>query len=69
MVGRPIPAGGANPPTKKLPGGPAYDLARDVLPLARLAQLGKKRAVREVENRLGVGEREAEGFILKLLTS
>jgi hypothetical protein len=43
--------------------GPQYSLAREVLPVLRLALIGKKRAIRTVQERLGVGEPEAERFI------
>lgn len=67
MVHRPAPSGGSLPPAKKVP-GPRYDLA-NVLPIVRLAQIGKKRATREVENRLGFSEREAEVFVRETLAS
>jgi hypothetical protein len=49
------------PPTKKV-SGPKYDLVTVVLPVVRFAQVSKKRAIREVENRLGISERDAETF-------
>jgi hypothetical protein len=49
----------AGPP--KLP-GPKHDLAL-VAKLSRLAAIGRQRATREVANRLGVGEPEAEAYI------
>ena len=50
-------------PTKRTVPGPRYPLTRDVLPVIRLAVIGKKRAVREVQDRLGVSEPEAEKYI------
>lgn len=67
MVRRPAPPGGSTPPTKKVP-GPKFDLPA-VLAVAHLANIGKKRAVREVANRLGTGEPAAEQFVRKKLST
>lgn len=53
--------------TNKRP-GPAYDLEA-IRSVFRLAQLGKKRAVHEVMQRLNVGEPHAEQFIRGKLAS
>jgi hypothetical protein len=62
MVRRPPQVQGSYPIKRTVP-GPRYPLANEVLPVVRLASLGKKRAVREVEARLGVSEPEAEHYI------
>ena len=54
-----VRSGRAGPP--KLT-GPKYDLA-SVAKLFRLASIGRQRATRQVANRLGLGEPEAEAYI------
>lgn len=54
-----VPTARGGPP--KLP-GPKHDLAH-VRKLAKYAAVGRQRARREVANRLGVGEPEAEAYI------
>jgi hypothetical protein len=57
--------GGPRAPAKRVP-GPRYPLA-DYSKLFRLAFVSKTRAIREVVNRIGVGEPEAQAFVLKAL--